>query len=309
MVLYPNMKIRLRHLFPPLLVSLALVSVYLYLAGQDSPLLRLSNKNLDFLLRYRYHHQPKPSFLDKIVIVDIDQNTVSALGQRWPMNRTYFALLLDKICAGKPNAVGMDFAFIGRGSEPEPDLLLAKALKENSNTVIGSYLDNQGKLVLPDELTGLSVFRYFELKLKSQLRQAVFSGEELSLAIFDIDHFKSTNDTYGHEAGNEVLKKVALIIAKNSRSTDTACRFGPEEFTVILPSANLKGAAKYAESIRKNIEEAIFECSGKAIKVTISAGISSVSSLKEITASNLLDEADKALYQAKNTGRNKVVSA
>lgn len=168
-------------------------------------------------------------------------------------------------------------------------------------------LENQAlnRLAVTDGLTGLYVFRFFEAKLASELRKSLDKKSTFSLVIFDVDHFKNINDTYGHEAGNEVLRKVALVLKNRSRPSDTVARFGGEEFAVILAHTGIEGAQKYAEYIRKAVEELSVTAQEAILKITISAGVCSNVSI--LTPEDLIRKADSALYEAKKAGRNKVV--
>jgi diguanylate cyclase (GGDEF)-like protein len=160
-------------------------------------------------------------------------------------------------------------------------------------------------LAMTDALTGLYAFRYFELKLNMDLATARQDKAKLSLIICDIDNFKKLNDTYGHEAGNEVLRKTAALFAGNMKKTDTICRYGGEEFVVILPGAELANAVKVGDRIRKAVEAAVFPWNGQEIRITLSAGAAAFRS-EAMTAQTLIEEADKALYMAKTSGKNKV---
>lgn len=164
-------------------------------------------------------------------------------------------------------------------------------------------------LAITDGLTGLYVFRYFEAKLNSEIRKAVTTYSDLALVIFDIDHFKEFNDNYGHDLGNEILKIFSTIMSEHSRAADTVSRFGGEEFAVILPQTSLEQAYKYAESIRKKAEEFTLVWQDKALKFTVSAGVSSLECIERISYANFVKSADRALYQAKDSGRNKIISA
>lgn len=161
------------------------------------------------------------------------------------------------------------------------------------------------RMALTDELTGLFAFRYFQLKWQSEFDKAIRSEHDLSLLIMDIDHFKSFNDTYGHEQGNIVLKAAAKIILDSCRKGDIACRFGGEEFCIILPLTGDKGAVEAGERFRKMVERYDFPGPDKALKVTISVGAASLQSSRAQTATDMVKDADSALYQAKNSGRNK----
>ena len=163
------------------------------------------------------------------------------------------------------------------------------------------------KLAITDGLTELYVFRYFEVRLNKELRTALDKRKELSLVIFDIDKFKNLNDTYGHDAGNEVLKNISSILKDRSRHDDVVSRFGGEEFAVILPHTDIDGAYKYAETIREAIEDFESKWRDKTLKATISAGVTSLLKIEKTTVPDLIRSADQALYKAKSSGRNKVI--
>ena len=125
--------------------------------------------------------------------------------------------------------------------------------------------------------------------------------------VWDIDFFKQVNDTYGHQAGDKVLKVVASLLNKNLRETDFISRFGGEEFVSLMPETTLGGGYKVAEKIRESVEKLEFHYRGNNVKVTISCGISLF--MENDTAERAFSRADKALYQAKEQGRNRCVIA
>ncbi|PIQ89670.1 MAG: hypothetical protein COV72_01790 [Candidatus Omnitrophica bacterium CG11_big_fil_rev_8_21_14_0_20_42_13] len=196
------------------------------------------------------------------------------------------------------------FDFLGASFTAAASFIIITALKYLFIIIENAHLK---KLATTDGLTGLYVFRYFEAKLNSEIKNAQKAKTELSLVIFDIDNFKKINDTYGHDAGNEVLKNTAALISRQCRKNDTVARFGGEEFVAILPSTNAKGANIYAEKIRKAIEEFDFPLQERTLKVTVSAGTASLLLLNKPTAEGLLKAADTALYEAKTSGKNKIV--
>lgn len=155
-----------------------------------------------------------------------------------------------------------------------------------------------------DALTKLNNRRCFENCFDKEFARAKRYGNKLSIGIIDVDFFKKINDTYGHLCGDYILQEVAYNIVNNFRQTDFVFRYGGEEFTVILTETSAESAQIPFERLRKTIEEQIFKYNNKDIKVTISAGISSNTELQD--AWDMLDEADKALYKAKNNGRNRV---
>ncbi|MFH1202605.1 MAG: diguanylate cyclase [Candidatus Omnitrophota bacterium] len=161
---------------------------------------------------------------------------------------------------------------------------------------------------ITDGLTGLFVHRYFKLKLDSEFERVKREEQNLSLIILDIDHFKGVNDSYGHQNGNVVLKHLAQILANTSRKVDVVARYGGEEFCAILPNTNQVGASIYGERLRKAIEAYDFPISQGNLNCTISLGMASFPACGATTSDKLIAFADKALYRAKQTGRNKVCS-
>lgn len=163
-------------------------------------------------------------------------------------------------------------------------------------------------LTIIDPLTGLYNRRYYKEVIDREFSRAKRYKSDLSIAMFDIDNFKKLNDTYGHQFGDEVLKKTSEIIQKSLRNTDFAFRYGGEEILALLTNSSAEQAFTPIERIREKIENLDFEIEGEAVKVTISAGISS---LDTDTASSeiLTNQADNALYDAKNSGKNKVLLA
>lgn len=165
------------------------------------------------------------------------------------------------------------------------------------------------QIAITDRLTGLYNFGYFLERLKEEKMRAERYHRLLSLIIFDIDHFKKYNDTNGHPAGNEVLKKIAEILKAEAREVDIVARYGGEEMVIILPETGRKRAAELAERIRERIASTVFNHmeSQPMKKVTVSAGIATY----PVDAANeeaLVKRADTSLYEAKSNGRNRVVS-
>ncbi|MFZ0606647.1 MAG: PleD family two-component system response regulator [Xanthobacteraceae bacterium] len=164
------------------------------------------------------------------------------------------------------------------------------------------------EMAITDALTGLFNRRYMESHLATLLEQAASRGKPLAALIIDIDYFKAINDSHGHDAGDDVLRDFALRIKRSIRGIDLACRYGGEEFVVIMPETDMAVAAMVAERLRRRIAAepfAIAQGSGH-IPVTISIGIAGLRG-KDDTAPQLLKRADQALYQAKRDGRNRVV--
>lgn len=177
------------------------------------------------------------------------------------------------------------------------------------------------KLAVSDSLTNLYVHQYFKQRLDYELEQANKYNLALSLIMFDIDHFKKFNDTYGHQAGDFILIALAKLIKNHLRENDIYSRYGGEEFTVILPETDILEARNIAEKIRDVVESEKFRFDSQNVNVTISLGVANynfnhrsqfrckptkkVSPI--ISPEELIKQADTALYQAKQSGRNKVI--
>jgi diguanylate cyclase (GGDEF)-like protein len=161
---------------------------------------------------------------------------------------------------------------------------------------------------ITDSLTQIKNRNYFEYKFPIEYRRACRSRTSIALFILDIDHFKKINDHYGHQAGDEILRKIAKSIQKNlNRPSDTIFRYGGEEFTVLLPNTNKGGAFLVAEHLRKKIEETKIEWEGKQLSVTISIGVAACIPSHFEGGATLLQKADDYLYAAKDNGRNQVI--
>jgi len=164
------------------------------------------------------------------------------------------------------------------------------------------------ELSVKDELTGLYNRRHFQTVLQIEWKRAVRFHRSLSMLMIDVDHFKKYNDTFGHLHGDKVLKEMAILLKRNTREIDTVARFGGEEFIILLPDTDKKGTVSVGEKLRKLVESHRFlDSYSEAITpITISAGISSYpDDVREID--DLIDHADIALYDAKDSGRNRVI--
>ncbi len=163
------------------------------------------------------------------------------------------------------------------------------------------------EMAITDQLTTLYNRRYMESHLHSLVEQTVSRKKPLTVLILDIDYFKAINDTHGHDAGDDVLREFAQRIKKSIRGIDLACRYGGEEFVVVMPETDLAVATMVAERLRRRIATELFpiQDGSKSLEVTISIGISAHG--KDDTPATLLKRADTALYRAKRDGRNRVV--
>lgn len=162
------------------------------------------------------------------------------------------------------------------------------------------------ELAVTDGLTGLYNRRYMEGHLATLVEEGTHGGKPVSLLIFDIDYFKSVNDTYGHAAGDAVLKEFAQRVQQNVRGVDLACRLGGEEFVVVMPDTDIAYALMVAERLRQKVAEVPFRIEPTVtLNITVSIGIAVTEGATD-TAKLLLERADNALYRAKRDGRNRV---
>ncbi len=170
-----------------------------------------------------------------------------------------------------------------------------------------SFHENLMSSALRDGLTKLFNKRYFMERLDSELKFAQRHETALSLLMLDLDHFKKINDTQGHLAGDRVLSTIASVLLKAVRNEDVVARFGGEEFAIILRAIALEPAASTAERLRKLVESTkIALDGGKELRATVSIGLANFPSTPCKTLEELVEAADKALYRAKNAGRNRV---
>jgi two-component system, cell cycle response regulator len=169
-------------------------------------------------------------------------------------------------------------------------------------------LDASVELALTDPLTGLSNRRHLETHLKALIEQAKSSSQPLSVLMADIDHFKSLNDTYGHAAGDAVLREFAERLRRNVRAVDLVCRLGGEEFLIVMPDTTAELARHVGERVCSCIGEEAFRIdSATRVKATASVGLATLEAAAG-DADALLQRADEALYTAKRAGRNRVVA-
>ena len=170
-------------------------------------------------------------------------------------------------------------------------------------------LDHSLELAVTDPLTGLHNRRYMAGQLGALVRRAERGGDPVACLLVDIDHFKRINDSFGHDVGDEVLREFSVRLATNVRAVDLACRFGGEEFVVIMPGTGLDVAHRIAERLRLHVAGSPFRVAGveDPLSVTISIGVACTAVATD-TPDSLLKRADEAVYEAKARGRNQVIA-
>lgn len=210
---------------------------------------------------------------------------------------------------------------IQKGGTPETMIASLKASFQAIVAEMKKDAEDLTLLSMTDALTNLSNRRAFNERLEMSVKQAFESKKPLSLAMFDIDHFKQFNDNYGHRIGDQALATVAMLLKKYAETNFIAgffpARYGGEEFAVILPDMTEKGGIDIAEALRQNIENYNFVIRGlngdilkRGIHITVSAGVAAFNaSWAGAFCENLVDAADKALYAAKAAGRNQVIGS
>ena len=236
------------------------------------------------------------------------QQKVKEMGNKIPLPAGYIcAPLLTK---GKATGIIYLEAVQGSGplsaKKPLVDAMSEQIMLALTNLNLQEILRGQS---VRDSLTGLFNRRYMDESFGREISRAQRIGSALGIIMFDIDHFKNFNDTLGHDAGDAILRELGTFLLEQFRSEDIVCRFGGEEFIVILPGASLDNTRKRAESLRKAVKQLDVYHHGTLLnKITLSIGVASFPDHGE-DAEALLRAVDQALYRAKNEGRDQVVVA
>lgn len=165
------------------------------------------------------------------------------------------------------------------------------------------------ELSIIDDLTRLHNRRYFMETLEKETGRAFRYGSSLVLSMMDVDEFKKVNDTFGHQAGDMVLRELGGLLRNSIRLSDTACRYGGEEFALLLPNTDIREAGTLGERLRRMVENHRFQWKGRTFRVTLSVGLAALDCGADPSATKLVEEADGALYAAKREGKNRVVAS
>ncbi|MEG0818843.1 MAG: diguanylate cyclase, partial [Brevundimonas sp.] len=195
----------------------------------------------------------------------------------------------------------------------DPEELSARVRTQVRRKRYGDFLreklDHSLEMAVTDALTGLHNRRYMTNQLQALVARTNRGGEPVAVLVLDIDHFKAVNDGFGHDAGDEVLREFSVRLATNVRAVDLPCRFGGEEFVVVMPGTTLEDAHRIAERIRRDVGSAPFRVmDGKEhLNYTVSFGVAATTGAED-TPESLLKRADEGVYEAKASGRNKVVA-
>ncbi len=232
--------------------------------------------------------------------------------------RPHYAMCVPMVAQGETLGILYLDSHVGEGKQPSTPLQLSeseqrvvKTLAEHlalavANLNLRETLRTQS---IRDPLTGLFNRRYMEESLERELRRAIRKKLPAAVLMVDVDHFKSFNDTFGHEAGDEVLRELARLFQSRLRAEDIACRYGGEEFMLILPEASLEAGQERAEQFRQAAKNSQIQYRGKTLEhISISVGLSCYPQ-HGTTGEALLRAADAALYRAKDEGRDRIVVA
>ncbi len=241
-----------------------------------------------------------------------------ALGDIFGIKHVQSALLLPMVdlatgeIQGTFNLFYTSDALIGEESRQVAQEAVRLASQAISRALV---LEKALAMASSDELTGLMNRRGYYQRFESELERARRNQTPLCVGLVDVDHFKRFNDTYGHLSGDLVLKALAELFTQKLRRSDVICRFGGEEFAILLPDTNLKSAVELMDRVRQTVEKlSITGLHGETLQVTISVGVAEVNTLPKASLhrseiSDTLALADEQLYEAKNHGRNQVCYA
>lgn len=210
-------------------------------------------------------------------------------------------IFLSGLSSTEEKIKGLDLGAVDYIAKPFDPAELKARVRASLRTKF--LLDLLSTRAMIDGLTGLWNRAYFDQRLEAEASLATRSGRALSCLLFDVDHFKNINDTHGHGCGDEALREVAATLTDALRAEDVTCRYGGEEFVALLPNTTLEGAGALAERLRRTMAERSFKTNSASIRVTCSGGVAAFSG----DAAMMVEQADQALYQAKQTGRDRIV--
>ncbi len=262
------------------------------------------------------------------MIVDINESALQVLRTSRgelndkPITSFLTTLTMDELREPRPDGQGLETTLRGRSydisassldhSNPGADVVLVLRDITDRRKTEQDLLEAQEELVRlahTDYLTGIHNRRFFMQRLTEEVERVRRHGSQLSVLLFDLDHFKQVNDSCGHYAGDQILKAVADVSTQVKRITDIAARIGGEEFALLLPETDQTGAVRTAQRLRQAIARISHPATQQAeLKVTASIGVATVGALSQ-DLENVLNHADEALYKAKNAGRNAVCCA
>ncbi|TGK87038.1 sensor domain-containing diguanylate cyclase [Leptospira noumeaensis] len=257
---------------------------------------------IDSPLIHYFEEKPKAITMDQILLMD----TLKSIPDVTYLRKMGAEILVPLNAKGKVNGLLVlgDKMTSEEFSEDEKEFMTTLA------NLAGIAVDNARlyELATVDMMTGLKIHHYFQTKLKEEMDRCRKKGTKLCLLFTDVDHFKNFNDTYGHQAGDVVLIEVAKQLINAGQRHHIPARYGGEEFCLVMPGATEDEAMAKGEEIRKAVESMVVKNpnDGTDLKVTLSVGVSSFRTTDR-SNKDLIERADKALYQAKHSGRNRTI--
>ena len=273
---------------------------------------RLRQENIELLealggqsgLDLAEEHVPSLILLD-LDMPDMDGFEVLRHLKENSKTRDIPAIVLSGLQSPADKVIAFDLGAVDYVTKPFD--LMELRVRLRSALRMKDLINMLGQMAHIDGLTGLWNRAHFNDRWAANVSENDRHGKALSVALFDLDHFKSINDTYGHPAGDAALQGFAKIVRREVRACDIACRYGGEEFALIMPSTSPEEAAVVCDRIRDEISKVQWP-SHPERTITVSIGIAGATEGVEITPENWLEETDKALYRAKNGGRNRVIT-
>ena len=253
-------------------------------------------------------HRPDLILLDVIMPIMNGYEAIAAL-KKADISKNIPVIFITGLSDSDDEMKGLDLGAEDYITKPFKDAIVK--LRVRNQIKIVNQMRAIERLSMTDQLTDMANRRSFNQRIVREWRTAIRTRSPISLMMIDVDKFKIYNDTYGHQQGDVVLQTVAdTLRRKLLRSTDFAARWGGEEFAVLLPMTDECGALSIAESIRANIENISIPClDGTFTKITVSIGLNMQIPEKGDSMDDFISKADKALYTAKETGRNRVCKA
>lgn len=260
--------------------------------------------------------------ISDVVMSPLDGYKLTATVKRQPRYKSLPVILLTSETHPGNKVKGLDLGandYVTKPFDPGElvarvkNLLRIKELQqevEEKNSQLAELNQRLEAMAITDELTGLFNRRHFAERLREEFARSKRYQLDLACIMFDIDNFKRINDQWGHQTGDKVLKELGALLKRSHRTHDLAARYGGEEFILILCQTDHKGAMPFAEQLRKNVQDHAFTAvSGQPVVVTISVGVGSYPAPDVTQPDDLVRVTDGALYQAKRTGKNRVVTA
>jgi diguanylate cyclase (GGDEF)-like protein len=260
--------------------------------------------------------------ISDVVMAPLDGYKLTAAVKRQPRYKSLPVILLTSETDSGNKVKGLNLGandYVTKPFDPSElvarvkNLLRIKELQqevEEKNAQLAELNKQLEALAITDDLTGLFNRRHFMERLREEFARSKRYQMDLSCIMFDIDNFKKINDQWGHQTGDKVLKELGALLERSHRTHDLAARYGGEEFILILCQTDREGAIVFAEQLRSNVQNHPFSgVKGKPLSVTVSIGVGSYPAPDVTQPDDLVRVADGALYQAKRTGKNRVISS